>query len=155
MRNFLKDNTIQTDVMQETHSNRDLQLIKIAEFDAGPLVFKLYEGQIFHAIIKYGERVGLEDIGPGYDFIEQHGGGKFYNIFEFSSFSDLEPEIRDWSADPSGNKYTLADAIVVTNLGQKMMADFYVRFNKPPKPTKVFSSFEKAVQWIQSLDLAE
>jgi hypothetical protein len=155
MRNLLKHKTIHTEVMQETHSKNNIQLKKIDEFDSGPMIFRLYEGRIFHGIIKYGEQVGLEDIQPGYDFVERNGGGKFYNIFEFGSFSDLEPEIREWSADPKGNKYTLADAIVVTNLAQKMMADFYVRFNKPPKPTKVFSSFEKAVQWIKTLNLHE
>ena len=83
-------------------------------------------------------------------FIEKHGGGKFYNIYQFSSFSDIEPEIRSWAANENGNKNTHSDAIVITSLPQKILADFYLKINSPKQPTKVFYSLEKAISWTLS-----
>ena len=82
-------------------------------------------------------------------FLDENGGGKFYNIYQFQSFSDVETETRKWAADPAGNKYTHTDAIVIGNLGQKIITDFYIRFDKPIVPTKIFFSLEKAIEWTE------
>lgn len=74
-------------------------------------------------------------------------GGKYHTIFEFASFSDIDPEVRDWAAAETGNNYTFTDAIVIESLPQKILADFYLRFNKPAKPTRFFYSLEKAAKW--------
>ena len=57
---------------------------------------------------------------------------------------------REYSATPFGLKYTLADAYVVTNLAQKILGNFYVGFNKPTVPTRIFDDVEKAVEWLKS-----
>jgi hypothetical protein len=40
-------------------------------------------------------------------------------------------------------------AIVVNNLAQRIIADYYYKFNKPKNPYKVFTKVEKAVLWIK------
>lgn len=57
---------------------------------------------------------------------------------------------REYSATPFGLKYTLADAYVVTNLAQKILGNFYVGFNKPLIPTRVFDDVEKATEWLKT-----
>lgn len=84
----------------------------------------------------------------GYDFLNRNGSGRFYNIYEFSSFSEMDPEVREWCATTSGNNYTYVDAIVISNFAQKLIADFHLKFNKPPMPTKIFKSKDKALEWI-------
>ncbi len=84
----------------------------------------------------------------GVDFLNKNGGGSFYNIYEFSSFSEMEPELREWASQPNENGYTYVDAIVISNLAQKLIANFYLKFNKPPRPTKIFYDSDKAVEWI-------
>lgn len=39
-------------------------------------------------------------------------------------------------------------AIVVKNLAQKIIADYYYKFNRPKNPYRVFKDFEKAVAWL-------
>ncbi len=112
---------------------------------------RIYNGIIFHAIIKSRVTISIELMEEGYRFLRDNGGGKFYNIFEFERFSDVEPEVRAWAARNSGNKFTLADAIVINSLPHKILADFYMRFNRPAKPTRIFSDFDKAVLWIETL----
>lgn len=124
------------------------QLQLIEEQDIGSVIYRLYEGRIFHAIIKKGEKITLEMTEKGYDFLNRNGGGRFYNIYEFASFAEMDPEVREWCANTSGNNYTFVDAIVISNFAQKLVADFYLKFNKPPMPTKIFKSREKALEWI-------
>lgn len=124
----------------------------IDEQDIGSVIYRLYEGRVFHAIIKKGEKITLEMAEQGYGFLNRNGGGRFYNIYEFESFAEMDPEVREWSANTSGNNYTFVDAIVISNFAQKLIADFYLKFNKPPMPTKIFKSKEKALEWILEMN---
>jgi hypothetical protein len=87
-----------------------------------------------------------------YGFLNRNGGVRFYNIYEFESFAEMDPEVREWSANTSGNNYTFVDAIVISNFAQKLIADFYLKFNKPAMPTKIFKSREKASEWILEMN---
>ena len=124
----------------------------IDEEDIGSVIYRLYEGRIFHAIIKKKEKITIKMTEKGYDFLNRNGGGRFYNIYEFSSFSEMDPEVREWCATTSGNNYTYVDAIVISNFAQKLIADFYLKFNKPQMPTRIFKSKEKALDWILELN---
>ncbi len=42
-----------------------------------------------------------------------------------------------------------ASAVVVNNLAYKMIANFYLNFNKPKRPYKVFSKREEAIAWLK------
>ena len=44
-------------------------------------------------------------------------------------------------------------AVIVTSLPYKLIANFYLRFNKPKRPFKVFSNEEEAVKWLKTMTL--
>ena len=49
-----------------------------------------------------------------------------------------------------------ASAIVVNNLAQKIVADYYYKFNRPPEPYKVFKKMEEGLLWVQkNFDIPE
>jgi hypothetical protein len=121
------------------------------EEDHGAIIYRLYENRIFHAIIKPREKVTLELTAKGYDFLNKHGGGKFYNIYEFYPYAEMDSEVRSWASHDSGNHYTHVDAIVISQFPQKMIANFYLKFHKPKSPTKIFQTKEKALEWILSI----
>lgn len=60
---------------------------------------------------------------------------------------------RDFAASPEAVEYTLAEAYVVNNLPQKIIANFYINFHKPLVPTKIFNNTDAAIIWLKSLDL--
>ncbi len=120
----------------------------IAEHIEHGVTFRIYKNRIFHVSIPKDMKIGKTVIECGYRFLDLHGAGRFYNLYEFDSFADVEPEVREWAADTSGNNYTYCDAIVIRNLAQKIMADFYIKVNKPKMPTKIFYSKDKAIEWI-------
>jgi len=42
-------------------------------------------------------------------------------------------------------------AIVFNNLHTRLLVNFYVKFNKPVNPVKIFSDFNKAEKWVKEL----
>ena len=106
----------------------------------------IYDNGIHHVLIPSMKRVDMGSINQIKDLMSDIG-GKYYNIFEFDSFSDVDPEVREWAASDTENLHTHTDAMVIRSLGQKIIADFYLQFNRPAKPTRIFYSLEKALQW--------
>ncbi len=136
--------------METIKEKRYLNFTLVDELDIGPVLFRVYENRIFHAIIKEGQRITMEHALKGHEFLDRNGSGRFYNLYEFESFAEMDPEIRIWAAETSGNNYTYLDAVVINNVAQKIIANFYLKFNKPDMPTKIFPSTDKALDWIFS-----
>jgi hypothetical protein len=122
--------------------------ILVSESENDSIIYRLYENNIFHVIVKEGEKVTMEMVNEGYAFLENYGSGRFYNIYEFKSFADVDPDVREWSSSEIDIKYTVVDAIVINSIGQKILADFYLKINKPKQPTKIFTSIDKAIEWV-------
>jgi hypothetical protein len=59
-------------------------------------------------------------------------------------------ETRVFWAKKDSCPYASADAYVATNFGHKLIGNFYLRFNKPGRPTKIFATKEEAVFWLKT-----
>ncbi len=46
-----------------------------------------------------------------------------------------------------------AYAMIANNIAYRLVANFYLKVNKPLVPSKLFSTFDDAVKWIYSLNL--
>ena len=60
------------------------------------------------------------------------------------------PEARAFGATNSYSKYRLADAILTDSLVMKLIANSYIKFNKPKAPTKMFVTEKEAVTWLKT-----
>ncbi len=47
------------------------------------------------------------------------------------------------------NPYSKADAFVLNSIAQKILANFYVKINKPERPTKFFNNLDEALIWLK------
>lgn len=122
----------------------------IAEKVVDDILFQLYDNRIFYVRVPRLHQVTMSIVSHGYEFLDEHGGGTFHNIYHLDYFADVDPQIREWASDESGNLYTISDAIVIESFAQKILTDFYVRVNRPIKPTKIFYSLEKAIAWTHA-----
>jgi hypothetical protein len=66
--------------------------------------------------------------------------------------SRFSPQAMKFSASDEGLKYTIADALVVNYLGQRLTANFYLGINRPRKPTRIFNSEKDAMRWLRSVE---
>jgi len=58
---------------------------------------------------------------------------------------------RKFLASEDGLFNRLAFAFVLQSLGQRIVANFYIRVNKPKRPTKIFSVQEDAEHWLLAI----
>lgn len=119
----------------------------IAKEEAFGATFHLFSNNIFYVVLPSYEKVDGRIVEYGYSFLGKYGTGSFRNIYHFGSFTDFEEGMREWAADPNGNKLTISDAVIIKNQGQQIMTDFYLKHNQPVKPTAIFFSVEGAIEW--------
>ncbi len=69
-----------------------------------------------------------------------------------SSFSNLDAEARDFFSSDQVMKHCSGLAIIAESLGQKIAANFFIKFSKPTKPTKFFSDETEALEWLKQFE---
>jgi len=78
---------------------------------------------------------------------------KFTNSKIFPVINDIKNmpshtrEVREFFAGQA-SRSAVANAILVSNTFNRVMASFFLSLSKPLIPTKIFSDREKAVEWL-------
>ncbi|NEN21926.1 hypothetical protein G3O08_00215 [Cryomorpha ignava] len=62
----------------------------------------------------------------------------------------LSPEARELASSEDITHQILADAIVTEHYSHQMSSNFFVRYNQPYRPTKLFKTIEEAKDWLKS-----
>lgn len=70
-------------------------------------------------------------------------------VHSAGTLTTIEPGVREYLASNSRYAHKIAEAFVVKNLGQRILANFYLRIARPACPTEVFTSEEEAVKWVK------
>lgn len=73
--------------------------------------------------------------------------GVYISTLDFLNTTD---EAKQYGASEEASEFTLANAVLIDNLGKRILFNFFVRFNKPVRPTKGFSTREKAFEWLRA-----
>jgi hypothetical protein len=82
---------------------------------------------------------------------ELTGGKKAVFLFEAGEFVSITKEARSYAIRMEKDTPTYASAILVKNLGQKIIADFYYKVNRPKQPYSIFWQKEKAIEWLNDM----
>lgn len=76
---------------------------------------------------------------------------KKYPILHLSGkYVSITKEAREYSVSKRGQQYSAAEAFVFYSLAHKIVANFYIKINKPPVPTQFFTTKEAAIIWLQT-----
>jgi hypothetical protein len=79
------------------------------------------------------------------------GGKECPNLFLMGTFGIPDHQVRAYASTEESKAYRTADAIVIHSFAQKMVANFYMSFHKPPVPTRFFQTKAAAVEWLLQL----
>lgn len=66
----------------------------------------------------------------------------------------LSPEAREVVSSQEITEQIVADAIVTEHYSHQMSSNFFVRFNQPYRPTKLFKTIEEARHWLKNFEEA-
>lgn len=81
------------------------------------------------------------------------GGSKMLILGITSQYSDIEAEARHFMSTPEALRFSLAEAYVLKSVSQRLLGNFYIRFQRPPVPTRLFSNVPEARQWLLKVNL--
>jgi len=125
----------------------NFKILKTIELSS--LTVVLRSDGIIQYILKKGKILNIQDAKAILRAVETLGEKKkFPLLFTLGVASTVNTEARFYAATEEANQYTLALAIVVNNSAQTFLGNTYIKFNKPLKPTKLFTSEEEAIKWL-------
>ncbi len=112
-------------------------------------IVSLIENNIIHIHLKSNQEIALNDAEEVLESMGIVGGGKKFPVFiDAGEFVSVDDDVRAFSASKVGNIYTVADAIAIDNVAQKLLANFYLKNDHPKVPTKIFNNKHDALAWL-------
>jgi hypothetical protein len=81
---------------------------------------------------------------------DKYGPIKLGVIHVAGKSTTIDENVREYIAERSRNGEKFAEAFVIKNLNQRILANFYLRIFRPGCPTEVFSTEEDAIRWVKS-----
>lgn len=82
--------------------------------------------------------------------LEELTNGKSFPILKIpGKYSSIDSDARKFISSPEGMKYSSAEAFVTTFLPHRIIGNFYMKINKPVKPTAFFETEKQAVEWLK------
>jgi hypothetical protein len=107
--------------------------------------------QIVHLHFKEGFVVELEEVQDIFETINSaYTNRNFRLLVTAGEKATLSPEARAYASSHESSDVIVADAIVVRNYSHEMTANFFIRFNKPHRPTNWFKDEADATKWLKT-----
>lgn len=101
--------------------------------------------------IKPNHSLSVGDTKKMIEYIGKKGNGKkLLLLITTGKYALADKDAREFGASEAGNEYTLAAAIVVKSLAQKLLGNAYIKVNKPIAPNTLFTDEKKAIDWLKT-----
>lgn len=107
----------------------------------GILVMKVLEGAHI-SLTSLKEDALLND--------ELTGGAKVLALYDSRGFFTIEPEAREYLKSGIIDPTRIATAVLTKGLATTLLVNFFISFNKPKTPMKMFTSETAARKWLLS-----
>ncbi len=108
-----------------------------------------YEG-IIKIIYKDDYEFNINDAKESIKELHKITSNKAFPILKIpGKYSSIDIEARKFISSEEGMKFSLAEAFVTTFLPHRIIGNFYMKINKPVKPTAFFNTEEQAVAWLK------
>lgn len=110
----------------------------------------IYDSGIMHIHVKIKNAFTLKDSLSIVEARTKLAKGQKHPVMYTAEYSFVTPskEVNEYLSTPERTKLVLADAFVVKSFSQRLAAKTYLLMRSPKKPTAIFSSEEKAKEWL-------
>jgi len=75
---------------------------------------------------------------------------KCLQLIVAGKYSNVSKEAREFMALEESVRFSIAEAYILQSLAQKIVANFFLRFNTPKAPTRMFTNRESAEKWLRT-----
>ena len=126
-----------------------MNIVDKIKISIGSISFQ--EEGIMRYQIDDADEITTENLKEHLEIVKSIGQGRaFCNLVIMKKFIHCGAEARKFSASEENNIYTIADAFVTDSEALKLVGNFYIRFDKPTRPTKLFNNEEDALKWLRT-----
>lgn len=112
--------------------------------------FTLYQLENNILFFEYKDKIviQLSDVKEAFDLYVEHSNNMTCKVLlAFGPFSSISLEARRYAENKK--MPTPAQAVIIRNLAQRILAKFYQVFRKDEHPLKFFSDMDAALQWLE------
>ncbi|MBS1650775.1 MAG: hypothetical protein JSU07_02075 [Bacteroidetes bacterium] len=120
-------------------------------FDSQKERFKLYlsENTLFYVVEVFNDiSFNIDDMKQLTQLEKNISGAKKPVLVLCHVNATTDNDLLKFLSKNENNPYSIADAFVITSLSQKILANFYLKFLKPERPTKFFVNKNDAINWL-------
>ncbi len=111
----------------------------------------IQEEGIMRFDIDHVDEITRENLDEQFEAVKKLGEGKaFCNLVILEKFVQVGEDARKYAAGEENNIYTIADAFVTDSFALKIVGNFYIRYDKPLRPTRLFTNEEEALTWLRT-----
>ncbi len=111
----------------------------------------LIEPHIIENVVLEGHTMEVEDVLELKKLNKSIADGKPYAIVvRFEHLADVSKKAKELIASKEFAELTIAKALLVDNIGHRLVGNFYLTINKPYMKTKVFTDKAAAIEWLKS-----
>lgn len=84
--------------------------------------------------------------------IQLTGNRRVLALYDSRGFFTIEPEAREYLRSGIVDPTRIATAVLTDRLATKLLVNFFIRFNKPKTPMKMFTNEKQALIWLKSFN---
>lgn len=111
------------------------------------------EGDLLHIVFREDADIDVEEILESKQArIDLQKGKPMKVLVDARGLFHISKEARDIAAEEHHAKMSVAMALVSNSLSTRIISNFFIKFNKPKSPTKMFNSKSKALLWLNEFN---
>lgn len=127
---------------------------KYGETSAG--IIELKDNGIVCLYTNENAEIGIEEIKEIYTLLSRITGNRPCYVMVFPGHGTTATrEAREFAASIKQEKQIVAEAIVVNSLAIRIMANFFIKVNRPRQKVKLFTVEKDALEWLHEMRAEE
>lgn len=103
----------------------------------------------YELIIKDNIEISVEDAVLIRKAQEEISGKKLPMLIHGGKYSTINVDALKFISKNINMPYSKASAYIMYTVAQKILGNFYLKINKPQRPTKFFNNKEEAIIWLK------
>jgi hypothetical protein len=115
-------------------------------------VYSMLKPSILLVVMKEDAIVDVPEVQENYETALRMTKGKRYaSLVDARAFATITTEARDYSLQPEMYEHVVGQAILITSLANRLLANFLIRFYKKNKSVemRIFNDYHMALHWLK------
>jgi hypothetical protein len=112
-------------------------------------IISLYDESYYELCIKDNVEIFIEDVDRIKDAQRQLSGLRIPVLISGGKYSTTNVDVMKYLAKNENMPYSKVSAYITNSISQKLLGNFYLKINKPERPTRFFSNKKDAIDWLK------